>query len=79
MTMLPSILMSGFVFPFDGMPRLAQWIAQLLPLTHFVEIIRGIVLRGAHLWDMPVQLGKLALFFVVMLTASVLRFHKRLD
>ena len=56
MTMLPSILMSGFVFPFDGMPRVAQWIAQLLPLTHFVEIIRGIVLRGAHLWDMPVQL-----------------------
>jgi ABC-2 type transport system permease protein len=79
MTMLPSILMSGFVFPFDGMPRVAQWIAQLLPLTHFVEIIRGIVLRGAHLWDMPAQLGKLGLFFVVMLTASVLRFHKRLD
>jgi ABC-2 type transport system permease protein len=79
MTMLPSILMSGFVFPFDGMPWLAQWIAQLLPLTHFVEIIRGIVLRGAHLWDMPVQLGKLGLFFIVMLTASVLRFHKRLD
>ena len=44
MTMLPSILMSGFVFPFDGMPKAAQWIAQLLPLTHFVEIIRGIVL-----------------------------------
>ncbi len=79
MTMLPSILMSGFVFPFDGMPRVAQWIAQLLPLTHFVEIIRGIVLRGAHLWDMPEQVAKLGLFFAVMLTASVLRFHKRLD
>ena len=79
MTMLPSILMSGFVFPFDGMPKAAQWIAQLLPLTHFVEIIRGIVLRGAHLWDMPWQLAKLGLFFVVMLAASVLRFHKRLD
>jgi ABC-2 type transport system permease protein len=56
MTMLPSILMSGFVFPFEGMPRVAQWIAQVLPLTHFVEIIRGVVLRGAHLWEMPVQL-----------------------
>jgi Mrp family chromosome partitioning ATPase len=47
LTMLPSILLSGFMFPFDGMPRLAQWLAQLLPLTHFVEMIRGIVLRGA--------------------------------
>ena len=77
--LMPSILLSGFVFPFDGMPKAAQWIAQLLPLTHFVEIIRGIVLRGAHLWDMPWQLAKLGLFFVVMLAASVLRFHKRLD
>ena len=49
LTLLPSILLSGFVFPFDGMPRLAQWIAQILPLTHFVEIIRGILLRGAPL------------------------------
>jgi ABC-2 type transport system permease protein len=79
MTMLPSILMSGFVFPFDGMPRVAQWIAQVLPLTHFVEIVRGIVLRGAHLWDMQLQLAKLGVFFAVMLTASILRFHKRLD
>ena len=46
-TMLPSILMSGFMFPFEGMPKAAQWIAQVLPLTHFNEIIRGIVLRGA--------------------------------
>ncbi len=78
-TMLPSILMSGFMFPFDGMPVAAQWIAQLLPLTHFVEVVRGIVLRGAHLWDMWPQLAKLALFLVVMLVASTLRFHKRLD
>ena len=45
--LLPSILLSGFVFPFDGMPQVARWIAQLLPLTHFVELVRGIVLRGA--------------------------------
>jgi ABC-2 type transport system permease protein len=45
-TLLPSILMSGFMFPFEGMPKAAQWIAQILPLTHFNEIIRGIVLRG---------------------------------
>jgi len=79
MTMLPSILMSGFVFPFEGMPEAAQWIAQVLPLTHFVEVIRGIVLRGAHLWEMPLQLAKLTVFFGVMLAAAVLRFHKRLD
>jgi len=79
MTMLPSILMSGFVFPFDGMPKAARWIAQVLPLTHFVEIVRGIVLRGAHLADMHVQLAKLGVFFVVMMVAATLRFHKRLD
>jgi ABC-2 type transport system permease protein len=79
MTMLPSILMSGFVFPFEGMPVPAQWIAQVLPLTHFVEIVRGIVLRGAELADMRAEVAKLAVFFAVMLVASVLRFHKRLD
>ena len=79
MTMLPSILMSGFVFPFEGMPRVARWIAQVLPLTHFVEVIRGIVLRGAQLADMGPPLAKLAVFFLVMLTAAVLRFHTRLD
>ncbi len=79
MTMLPSILMSGFVFPFEGMPAVAQWIAQVLPLTHFVEIVRGIVLRGAGLADMGTEVAKLAVFFLVMLTAAVLRFHKRLD
>jgi len=78
-TMLPSILMSGFMFPFEGMPKLAQWIAQVLPLTHFNEIIRGIVLRGAALTDMRPELLKLAVFLAVMLTLSMARFRKRLD
>ena len=78
-TMLPSILMSGFMFPFEGMPKVAQWIAQLLPLTHFNEIIRGIVLRGAALTDMRPELAKLTAFLAVMLTLSIKRFHKRLD
>lgn len=78
-TMLPSILMSGFMFPFEGMPKAAQWIAQVLPLTHFNEIIRGIVLRGATLWDMRPELAKLAVFLAVTLTLSIKRFHKRLD
>jgi ABC-2 type transport system permease protein len=78
-TMLPSILMSGFMFPFDGMPKAAQWIAQVLPLTHFNEVVRGIVLRGASLATMQLQLLKLAAFTLVMMTAAILRFHKRLD
>ena len=78
-TMLPSILMTGFMFPFDGMPRLAQAIAQLLPLTHFNQIVRGIVLRGAALSDLQPQLGKLALFMLVTMTLALLRFRKRLD
>ncbi len=43
---LPSILLSGFMFPFDGMPRPAQWIAEVLPLTHFMRLVRGVMLRG---------------------------------
>jgi ABC-2 type transport system permease protein len=79
MTMLPSILLSGFVFPFDGMPPAAQWLAQLLPLTHFVEIVRGILLRGASLADMQWPALKLAAFLVATLAIATLRFHKRLD
>jgi ABC-2 type transport system permease protein len=78
-TMLPSILLSGFLFPFEGMPKIAQWLAQVLPLTHFNVMIRGIMLRGAELIELWAQLAKLALFLVVMLTIAVLRFKKRLD
>jgi len=78
-TMLPSILLSGFMFPFEGMPEFAQAIAQLLPLTHFNEIIRGVVLRGATLGDMRVPLLKLVLFLVVMFALALARFRKRLD
>jgi len=76
---LPSILMSGFMFPFEGMPKAAQWIAQVLPLTHFNEIIRGIVLRGASLADMRFELGKLSVILILMLTFAMARFRKRLD
>jgi ABC-2 type transport system permease protein len=78
-TMLPSILLSGFMFPFDGMPKAAQWIAQVLPLTHFVEMVRGIVLRGAPLGDLGRPAGKLAIFLVAALAIAILRFRKRLD
>jgi len=79
LTLLPSILLSGFMFPFEGMPEAAQWIAQLLPLTHFNVIIRGIMLRGADLPEAWLQLLKLAGFLTVMLLVAVVRFKKRLD
>jgi ABC-2 type transport system permease protein len=78
-TLLPSILLSGFMFPFEGMPVAAQWIAQVLPLTHFNVIIRGIMLRGADLPEVWPQLAKLAVFLTVMLMIAVARFKKRLD
>jgi ABC-2 type transport system permease protein len=78
-TLLPSILLSGFMFPFEGMPVVAQWIAQVLPLTHFNVIIRGIMLRGAELPELWPQVAKLVTFLVVMLLIAVARFKKRLD
>jgi ABC-2 type transport system permease protein len=77
--MLPSILLSGFMFPFDGMPRAAQWLAQLLPLTHFNDMVRGIVLRGAPITDLGEPAAKLAVFLVGALAIATLRFRKRLD
>ncbi|MGF1614038.1 MAG: ABC transporter permease [Gammaproteobacteria bacterium] len=76
---LPSILLSGFMFPFDGMPRPAQLIAEFLPLTHFVRLIRGIMLRGAGVSDLSYDLLALGIFLVVALSIAVMRFRKRLD
>ena len=76
---LPSILLSGFMFPFDGMPRIARYIAEVLPLTHFVRLIRGILLRGAELEQLLPEVYALLAFLVVALTLAILRFKKRLD
>jgi ABC-2 type transport system permease protein len=77
-TLLPSILLSGFMFPLAGMPKPAQWLAQVLPLTHFNSIVRGVVLRGAPLADLGGPLLKLTAFLVVAVTIAALRFRKRL-
>lgn len=76
---LPSILISGFMFPFDGMPVIAQNIAELLPLTHFNRLIRGIVLRGADIMTMLDEMLALAIFAFITLTLAIVRFSKRLD
>ncbi len=76
---LPSILLSGFMFTFEGMPQIAQYFAEVLPLTHFNRIIRGIMLRGADLRIMLSDVLALVLFLCVVLTTAVLRFSKKLD
>ena len=77
--LLPSILLSGFIFPFAGMPRPAQIIAEGLPLTHFIRLIRGVVLRGASLQELSGELAILGLFILVFMFLAIMRFSKRLD
>ena len=76
---LPSILLSGFMFPFAGMPKIIQWMAEVLPLTHFLRLVRGIMLRGASLWELWPEMLALIAFTAVMMTAAILRFQKKLD
>lgn len=77
--LLPSILLSGFMFPFAGMPKFAQWIAEILPMTHFMRLIRGVVLRGADLGDLYREVLILSAFIVLAMGFAILRFKKRLD
>ena len=77
--MMPSILLSGFMFPFEGMPKFAQYIGEALPVTHFIRLTRGIMLRGASPADLYGELAFLAIFTLIAMTAAVLRFSKRLD
>ena len=77
--MLPSILLSGFVFPYDGMPQLAQHISEVLPATHFVRLVRGVVLRDVEIINMPFDVFWLALFTLAGLALATFRFKKNLD
>lgn len=76
---LPSVLLSGFMFPFEAMPRPAQWLGELLPLTHYNRICRAVLLRGASAWDQPGEMAALAAFFLLGLLAATRLFRKRLD
>ncbi len=77
--LLPSILLSGFVFPYEGMPEAAQYIAETLPATHFVRLIRGVVLRDVEMIDMAFDVYWLAIFTLAGLAVASLRFKKNLD
>ncbi len=76
---LPSILLSGFMFPFRGMPEWAQWIGSMLPLTHFLRIVRGILLKGNGLVEISPELWPLLLFLTVAMAIGVKRYRQTLD
>jgi ABC-2 type transport system permease protein len=76
---LPSMLLSGFMFPFEAMPLPAQWIGELLPLTHFLRIARGVLLKGAPLDALLEEVAAIGVFAVVALGLAVATFRKRLE
>ncbi len=77
--LLPSILLSGFMFPYEGIPVAAQWIAEVLPATHFMRLIRGVVLRSAELSEMWKDTLWLLGFTLIGIVLASLRFKKSLD
>lgn len=76
--LLPNILLSGFMFPFEAMPRGAQMLSQILPITHFLRIVRGIVLKGATFQDLSLEVVWLCLILLGLVTVASLRFRKKL-
>ncbi len=75
---LPSLLLSGFMFPFEAMPEPAQWIGEVLPLTHFLRIVRGILLKGAPIGSLLGELAGIGAFTLGALAVAVATFRKRL-
>jgi ABC-2 type transport system permease protein len=76
---LPSILLSGFMFPFRGMPVWAQWIGQMLPLTHYIRITRGILLKGNGWIQIWPEVWPILLFLLIVVTLGIKQFHRTLD
>ena len=76
---LPSLLLSGYMFPFRGMPIWAQYVGECLPLTHFLRVVRGILLKGNGLAECVPDLWPIALFLAVMLGVGIKRYRQTLD
>ena len=76
---LPSILLSGFMFPYRGMPQWAQWFGEIFPLTHFLRIIRGVMLKGADFKETAFEIGMLGVFILIYAGIALLRFRRTLD
>jgi ABC-2 type transport system permease protein len=79
MFFLPNILLSGFLFPFAGMPVWAQYIGEALPLTHFLRIVRAIMLKGSNLSDLRYDAIAMFVLMLVAMTIAVTRFRRTLD
>ncbi len=76
---LPSMLLSGFLFPFYGMPKWAQYVGEALPLTHYLRIVRSVMLKGSTFGDLAVDAGALAAFTLIAMSVAVMRFRQTLD
>jgi ABC-2 type transport system permease protein len=76
---LPSMLLSGFMFPFRGMPQWAQVVGEAIPLTHFLRIVRGILLKGSGLADVAGEIWPLAVILLVVSAAALKRYQRTLD
>jgi ABC-2 type transport system permease protein len=76
-TMMPSIFLSGYIFPIDTMPQFFQWVSQIIPTTYLIQIFRGIILRGAELGDLWKQGLILTAMSVVMIIIAAARFSKK--
>jgi ABC-2 type transport system permease protein len=76
---LPSMLLSGFMFPFRGMPQWAQYLGEVFPLTHFLRIVRGIMLKGSSLAEVSGNIWPLALILAVVSAAALKRYQRTLD
>ena len=75
-SLLPTLMLSGFIFPIGGMPVFFQWLTYLVPAKYAVDIVRGIVLRGATATDLWQPIGLLSLYTVGIIGLAVLRFKK---
>ena len=76
---LPSILLSGFMFPFRGMPDWAQIVGAIFPLTHFLRIVRGILLKGSGWSQITPELWPILLFMLVAVVVALNRYRETLD
>ncbi len=76
-TMMPSIFLSGYIFPIETMPQFFQWVSQIIPTTYLIQIFRGIILRGAELGDLWKQGLILTVMSVLMITVAATRFRKK--
>jgi len=76
---LPSMLLSGFMFPFRGMPQWAQWLGEVFPLTHFLRVVRGILLKGNGPADIMPNVWPIAVFLLIVGAIALARYRETLD